>query len=329
MPLAIGVVIAQSATRFSAMALDAPSRRIWRDREEAPLSPEGASARVASLIEAAQAGVGVDDPSQVPVCCAIEADLDADRERVVTLRYAPRWEDVGFRDLLTQRLAGPISLATVTEVGAVAEYERGAARGQKSLLYILPARGITACYIEQGQIFRGAHGAAGSLDHWPVRGDGPRCRCGGQGHLATLASTQSIVRMMIGRASDSDESTAAMLRISGGRAEAMSATQVVELAALGDAAAQSVIEDAADALTSALAALCLMLDPGSIVIGGTLALAAPHFFQLLNERLRARTLGVISPPQVVPGALEPNAALTGAGILASHLRLISAQSGPA
>jgi glucokinase len=124
---------------------------------------------------------------------------------------------------------------------------------------------------------------------------------------------------MIGRASASDESTAAMLRISGGRAEAMSATQVVEIAAMGDAAAQSVIEDAAKALASVLAALCLTLDPGSIVIGGSLALAQPYYFQMLNERLRTHIAGVINPPQVVPGALEPNAALTGAGILASRL----------
>ncbi len=58
MALAIGVVIAQSATRFSALALDGPSRRIWRGREEAPLSPEEASATVARLIRAVQAEVG-------------------------------------------------------------------------------------------------------------------------------------------------------------------------------------------------------------------------------------------------------------------------------
>ncbi|HEY7021416.1 MAG TPA: ROK family protein [Ktedonobacterales bacterium] len=319
MVLAIGVVIAQSATRFSALALDGPSRRIRRSHSETPLSPEEASATVTGLIREIQEEVGAADSTEKAICCALEADLDAERQRVVSLRYAPGWEDADFRDVLAERLPGVISLATVTEATAVAEYERGASHGQKSQLYILPARGITACYIEQGQVLRGAHGAAGSLDHWPVREDGPRCGCGGRGHLATLASAQSIVRAMIGRASASDESTEAMLRISGGRAEAMTATQVVELAAMGDAAAQSVIEDAAEALASALAALCLALDPGSIVIGGPLALAQPYYFQMLNERLRAHIAGVINLPQVVPGALEPNAALTGAGILASRL----------
>jgi glucokinase len=319
MVLAIGVVIAQSATRFSALALHGPSRRIRRSHAEAPLSPAEASATITRLIWEVQEEMGVADSTERAICCALEADLDAERQRVVSMRYAPGWEDVDFRAVLAQRLPGVISLATVTEAAADAEYERGAAHGQNSLLYILLARGITACYIEQGQILRGAHGAAGSLDHWPVREDGSRCRCGGRGHLATLASAQSIVRTMIGRASASDESTEAMLRISGGRAEAMSATQVVELAALGDAAAQSVIEGAADALASALAALSLTLDPGAIVIGGSLALAQDSFFQMLNERLRARALGVMSQPTIVPGALEPNAALTGAGILASRL----------
>jgi glucokinase len=318
MSIAIGAVIAQSATRFYALALDQRSRRVRRAHEEAPLTPDEASDALARLIQDIQAETAIEGSLAIAVCCAVEADLDAERQRVVHMRYTPGWDDVDLRAALAERLHGVISLATVTEAASVAEYERGAARGENSLLYILPARGISACYIEHGQILRGAHGAAGSLDHWPALDDGPRCRCGGRGHLAILASAQSIVRAMIGRASATDESTESMLRISGGRAEAMSATQVVELAALGDAAAQSVIEDAADALASALSALCLALDPGTIVIGGPLAQAAPYYFQSLNERVRARTRGVLSPPQVVPGALEPNAALIGAGILASR-----------
>jgi glucokinase len=123
---------------------------------------------------------------------------------------------------------------------------------------------------------------------------------------------------MIGRASASDESTAAMLRASGGRAEATSAAQVVALAAEGDLAAQSVIQDATEALATALAALSLMLDPGVIVVGGPLALANPYYFRLLNERLRAHTVRTISPPAVIPGLLEPDTALIGAGVLAAR-----------
>jgi glucokinase len=317
MTLAIGVVIAQSATRFSASAMGLPARRVWRRREETPLSPREASAVIEQFTTELRAETGAQN---VAICCALDADLDAARERVIALRYAPGWAGAAFRALLAERLTGVVSLATLTEAAAVAEVEQGAGRGQRAMLYILPARGVTACFIEKGMVIRGAHGVAGALDHWPARADGPHCACGGHGHLGALASSQSIVRAMIGRAADSDESTAAMLRVSEGRAEAMTAPQVVELAAQGDPAAQMVIADATDALACALAPIALMLDPGIIVIGGQLAAAQDYYFRALNERLHAFAAGGAHPPQVVPGLLEPVAALTGAGILASQLR---------
>jgi predicted NBD/HSP70 family sugar kinase len=320
MTTAIGVVMAQSATRFAALALDAPLLHVRRRHEEAPLAPEVASNLIAQLVREIQAEVDQEPSPDIALCCALEAELDVMRERVISLRYAPGWNAVPFRELLARNLSGAISLATATEAAALAEYERGAGYAQRSMLYVLPAHGVTACVIEQGRVLGGAHGAAGSLDHWPARDDGPRCACGGQGRLATQASAQSIVRSMIGRASDSDESTAAMLRVSGGRAEAMSVTQVVALAAEGDSAARTVIHEATDALALALVPLSLMLDPGVIVIGGQIALAESYYFETLNERLVARELGGTPPPQVVPGRMEPNAALIGAGIRASRLR---------
>jgi predicted NBD/HSP70 family sugar kinase len=80
-----------------------------------------------------------------------------------------------------------------------------------------------------------------------------------------------------------------------------------------------VIEDASDALARALDPLVLMLDPGVIIIGGALALAAPLYLDMVNERLRALLAGGADPPAVALGQMEPMAALTGAGLLASRL----------
>src|SRR5215510_1194873 len=114
MGLAIGVVIAQSATRFSALALDGRPRRTWRSRAETPLSPAEAGATVTQLIRQVRDADAADSAEGV-ICCALEADLDAERQRVVSMRYAPGWEDVDFRAVLGERLADVISLATVTE----------------------------------------------------------------------------------------------------------------------------------------------------------------------------------------------------------------------
>ena len=138
-----------------------------------------------------------------------------------------------------------------------------------------------------------------------------------RGHLDPIASAQSLTRTMIGRASDDDASHAAMLRISGRRAEAMTAPQVVELAATGDPAAVSVLDDALDPLAVALANLVAVLDPGVIVIGGPLADAGDRFYAPLRERVATLSapyrLGA-EPPPIVAGALEPFAALRGAAL---------------
>jgi glucokinase len=295
--------------------------RVWRRREESPLEPAAASDAVARLIQAILATLTEANWSDVTVCCALEAELDARRKHIISLGYASSWDGVNYQQLLTDRIGGRATLATLTEAAALAEYEGGAGRNHGSMLYILPARGVTACFISQGQIIQDAIGPTESLDHWPVRDGGPRCACGGHGHLGALASAQAIVRTMIGRAAASDESTEAMLRVSGGRAEAMSAAQVVKLAAAGDPIAQDVIRDAVEALASALAPLNERLDPSVIVVGGALAAAAPFYFDELNERLRERLPGVRQYARAIPGTLEPLATLTGAALLAARMRL--------
>jgi glucokinase len=319
MSLAIGAVIAQAATQISAAAPATLPGRVWRRREESPLAPEAAGEAIVHLIHAILAESSETNLADVTACCALEAQLDAERRHVITLGYASNWDGVDFQQLLADRIGGCVSLATLTQAAALAEYEAGAGHDQESMLYILPTRGVTASFIAQGRIIEDAIGATESLDHWPVRDDGPRCACGGYGHLGALASAQAIVRTMIGRASASDESTRAMLRVSGARAEAMSAAQVVKLAADGDAIAQGVIRDAVEALASALAPLSARLDPSVIVVGGSLALAAPFYFDELHERLRARAGGGWQSARVMPGTLEPLATLTGAALLAARL----------
>src|SRR6516165_5232979 len=93
----IGAVVAQSAMRFSAAALGMTSRRIWRRHEAAPLSPEAASDVVAQLIRDIQTEVAGGTSTAIAVCCALEATLDARREQVTSLLYAPGWDGVRFQ----------------------------------------------------------------------------------------------------------------------------------------------------------------------------------------------------------------------------------------
>ncbi|MEO7000470.1 MAG: ROK family protein [Ktedonobacterales bacterium] len=334
--VAIGVEIAESATRLTAALANAAradnspalsctrSQRRWYARLPTPPSPAAALEALHTLIERTlqESGYVVDaSPNALSIGVAFQGEADSERGRILGMRSAEGWEGYPLAKRLAERWGGHVCIETATAAAALAEAHLGVGQGQISLLYVSLGRNVTSAYVLDGRIARGTHGRAGRLGHWFVAPDGPRCACGIKGHLDPLASAQSLVRNAIGRASASDESTAAMLRISGGRAEAMTAAQVVQLAAEGDLAATEVVSAAREALALTFANLIAMLDPGLIVVGGALAAAGDAYFAPLNQQTHA-LCAAYAPgeaiAQIVPGALEPFAALDGALWLAMN-----------
>jgi glucokinase len=298
-----------------------PGRR-WRRRLSAPPSPNEALAALDTLI--GQALDNETEPAAQPAAIglALWDSVDPARGVVRGVRHAPDpsdWDDFPLAAGLAERWRAPVRLQSAAVAAGLAEATLGAGQGYRVALYLHSGRTIASALIAGGEVSPDATGRAGMLGHWLVAPDGPRCACGLRGHLDPLASAQSIVRATIGLASGSDESTAAMLRVSGGRAEAMTVKQVTQLVGEGDPAARTVLERAWDALALALANLVAALDPGVIILGGAPAEAGEAFCGPLRERLAA-LCGTWRPtPELLPGKLEArSAALVGAGLLAQR-----------
>lgn len=318
-----GVEIAESATRFTLTLGQTLHARRWRTRLPSPATPTVAAETIASLIERAlreTSSTAHEVPVQVALGVALEdAEVDARPGIVRRLRRAPDWENAAFAEQLARWIGASVQLASATNAAAVAEARIGAGQGiveGDPMLYLLLGRAVTSAVVVGGRYMVGAHGAEGHLGHILVRLGGPRCSCGAQGHLEPLASAQSLVRNLIGRAAASDESTAAMLRVSGGRAEAMTAAQVVQLATEGDPAARGVFDEALEALALVLAPVMLALAPAVLVVGGPLAAAGDAFLVRLRERLAGLHGLAGTALELRAGKLEPFAAMLGARLLA-------------
>lgn len=324
--MTLGVEIAQGATRLTVGRPRGAEVRRWLTRLPAPPSPEDGLDAINTLIERALAEGGPLQGGMARLGVAVWGTVDAERGVVHALPQAPSWQNFALGARLAERWGPSVRIESATNAAALAEAALGAGKNASPLLYVLPARSVTAALVVEQRVIHGAHGMEGALGHWLVRPDGPRCACGVQGHLDPLASAQSLVRNMIGRASDSDESTAAMLRVTGGRAEAITVAQVLRLAAEGEPAARAVTDDALDGLSVALANLVAQLDPAAIVVGGPYVEAGEDFFAPLRVRLDALCAPFAETPPVVPGTLEPHAALAGALLLAA--RREQAESGP-
>jgi glucokinase len=331
----VGIEIANGGMRMVAAlsnlsnGRETPTHR-WRRRLSAPPDPTEALATLDDLIgqalrEGSDAGV---DTQPEALGVAIWGDVDAARGTTHAMPHAAGWDGFSLAERLTDRWRAPVRLQSAVAAAGMAEATSGAGQHHRVVLYAHSGRTIASALIADGSIIPGATGRAGKLAHWIVQPDGPRCACGQRGHLDPIASAQSIVRATIGLASGSDESTAAMLRISGGRAEAMTVRQVVQLADEGDSSARRVLENAWDALAVALTNLVAALDPDVIIIGGPPAEAGEGFCRPLRERIATLCASWRKAPDLLPGALEPNPAIIGACLLAQPLRLRSASEAP-
>src|SRR6202022_3302511 len=144
---------------------------------------------------------------------------------------------------------------------ALAEVIFGVASGSDSVsraservaFYVGLGRGIGGGLVVNGKIYHGMSSTAGEIGHIFVKESGPKCSCGGYGHLEPIASAQAISRAMIGLSVEYPETEAAIGRLTGGRAERITAEQVFRLAAEGDKIAQRVVDDVERYLGIALA----------------------------------------------------------------------------
>jgi len=80
------------------------------------------------------------------------------------------------------------------EMGAHGERRFGAARGCRDFIYVKASHGIGAALVLNGEVYRGATGAAGEIGHVQLAGARGLCRCGNLGCLETVVSITEVHR---------------------------------------------------------------------------------------------------------------------------------------
>ena len=317
----IGLEIAESGTRISAyLEAGSDGSRHRRRRLIAPPTPDELLPLCRDLILRTIYNVAPNedtpgDSSLPPLRLGVAfwGLLDRDTGTVRRLRQNPPWSGFALEAALSDRFGPVIALETAINAAAWGESKAGR---EGTLLYVHLGREVSAAIVQDGRLLV-RHGAGEEqFGHVTVAPTGPRCSCGGYGHLTPIASAGSLVRDMIGRSADDEESHRAVLEITARRAEALTAVQVVQLAVAGNAIAADILSTAEDALALALANAALLLSPTTIVIGGPLTEAGEAFLQPLHARLAMILSSNVSMPSLRLATREPFASLKGAYTLA-------------
>ncbi|GAA4989598.1 putative NBD/HSP70 family sugar kinase [Nonomuraea thailandensis] len=217
----------------------------------------------------------------------------------------PGWHE-GIHEALAGDLRRQVTIENDVNLAAIAERVDGAAQGLDDFVLLWASRGLGMAVTLGGKLHRGRSGSAGEIGYLPVPGVPlPEDIRTLPGRLPSLAGgLQSLV---------SAEAVTELAQGYGFAAE--SATECVKVAVAAGAEGEPLLDEIAQRLALGVAAVCVILDPGLVVLAGEVGHAGGGALASRVEEAVARICPV--RPQVVTTTVtDGNPVLRGAVLAA-------------
>ncbi|MCK5623464.1 MAG: ROK family protein [Alphaproteobacteria bacterium] len=243
-------------TKIEAALLDEAGTVRFRRRIEAPQQDYAATvAAVAGLVKRAcseaggDASVGIGIPGTISPATGLVKNANS-----TWLNGQPLDRDLGLA------LGRPVRIANDANCFALSEAVDGAAAGAHAVFGVILGTGVGGGLVIGGRVLAGANAIAGEWGHnplpWPTPAElpGPACWCGRRGCIETWSSGPALARTHM-------ESTGQYL----------TASEIAERAAAGNAEAGESMAQYEERLARALAHTINIFDPDIIVLGGGLS----------------------------------------------------------
>ncbi len=186
-----------------------------------------------------------------------------------------RWQQYPVGQTLRRDHGLPVLVENNVNALTMAERLYGEGRGHDSFLVVTVGTGIGGGLVADGDVVRGASGAAGQIGHIPVAEGGPACQCGNSGCLEAFIGEQALV---------------ATARAAGVVPEQGTVDDLRALADAGDERATAVFRGAGALLGRALAGIVNVLDPELVVLLGEGLAAWRHWAPGFEPAFRSGVL---------------------------------------
>lgn len=229
----------------------------------------------------------------------------------------PAWHD-GVLDALRSDLGKPVRIENDVNLAAMAERAAGAAAGVEDFVLVWIGVGLGLATVLGGRLHRGVAGAAGEIGYLPVPGVPlPQdVTHPATGAFQSLVGAQA-VRTLAAGYGFAGPTAAAVVRAGAAAAVA------------GDQRGHEFLGELAGRVGTGVAAICVVLDPGLVVLGGEVGLAGGT---ALADRVAAQVRRICpATPQVVPTGVSGGPVLRGAILAAveqARAELLASVAGP-
>ncbi|MGV9303105.1 MULTISPECIES: ROK family transcriptional regulator [unclassified Nonomuraea] len=210
----------------------------------------------------------------------------------------PGWHE-GIHEALAGDLKREVTIENDVNLAALAERAAGAAKGVDDFVLLWAGRGLGLAVMLGGRLHRGRSGSAGEIGYLPVPGvplaEDIRAE---PGRLPSLAGgLQSLV------------SAVAVQEL----AQSYGFAGIAEAVAAGERG-EPLLDEIAHRIALGVASVCVVLDPGLVVLGGEVGKAGGSALTARVEEAVARICPI--RPEVVTTAVADNPVLRGAVLAA-------------
>jgi len=237
-----------------------------------------------------KAAIDLDEVDGMGISCG--GPLDSSEGVILGPPNLPGWDEVPIVSYFESAFGLPARLENDADASALAEWQWGAGRGSRNMIFLTFGTGLGAGLILNGELYRGAQGLAGEVGHVRLADEGPvgygkagsfEGFCSGGG-IARLARMTIERRRQEGKPWHFCQDPSSL--------DAVSAQTVAAAARQGDPVALEILDMVARRLGAGLAILSDILDPEVIVIGSIFARNRDLLWPIADEVLRKEALSV-------------------------------------
>ncbi|MFM1918194.1 MAG: hypothetical protein RJB01_1709 [Actinomycetota bacterium] len=229
------------------------------------------------------------------IVVGLPGPVDFTTGRVVSPPIMGSWQDFDVRTYIAARIDAPIIIDNDVNLIGLAE-QRLSHPDSRVLMVIKLGTGVGGGLVIDGQVLRGARGAAGDIGHiQSTRAHGALCRCGHTGCVEAIAGGWALVQELTERGLD-----------------VTNVSDVAQLVRDGDPIATSHVRAAAKAIALAAAQAVSLLNPDTLVIAGEMLGAGDAVLAQVREGIYQYSLPLATHDLVlVPSTLGPLVGLKG------------------
>lgn len=224
--------------------------------------------------------------------------LDPRTGMILSPPNLPGWDLIPICDYITRNFGGRAVLMNDANACALAEWQFGAGRGTKNMVFLTSGTGMGAGLILEGRLYEGTTGDAGEVGHLRLAPTGP-VGFGKAGSFEGFCSGGGIARLARLRLGKMEHKPAWALPLN-----ALTARTIADAAKEGDSLALDIMRESGAKLGQALALLIDLLNPQRIVIGGFFPACRQLLEPTMNEALAEEALvSSLAACRIVPAEL--------------------------